>query len=133
MQIARALASVGRLEKLITDVWVTTKNPINRIPIAAARRIAKRFHTDIDRRKSSSLQFEVLVDRFRRRFTRADEEAFYSSRNDAFDRLASNALDKILDVGQLPNTPIVFSYAHACAQAISTCQETWLRNRAWPI
>ena len=109
--VPRALASTGRLMRLVTDVWAGRRSWLARLGPGVMKRLAGRRHSDVPESAVRAFNRHFLLSDLMQRVRRRPEPAFYQARNDAFDQYATAELTRLLRAGSPP--AVVFSYAHS--------------------
>lgn len=122
--IPRALASIGALHRLITDTWVPPRSVYERIPGPLGRRLQGRYHPELAGQQVTHFTGPFLRTDLLQRIRRRPEEAFFSARNDRFDRLATRVLQR----SSPASSTVVFSYCHAGRSLLAAAKSRGFRT-----
>lgn len=109
--VPRALHRFGRLHALVTDAWMRPGNPIGHLPIDLARRLAERFHHDLDSAVVHDLTLSLIRQEVDWRIERRKEWDLLMARNTWFQREAA----KLVEGVTVPKSQPVAVFAHSYA------------------
>jgi glycosyltransferase involved in cell wall biosynthesis len=107
--VPRALHRYGRLHAMITDAWTRPGNPIVHVPIDQARRLAERFHPDLDSAMVQDLTLSLLRQEIDWRIQRRKDWDLLMVRNNWFQRAAA----EIIATVSMPRSRPVAVFAHS--------------------
>jgi glycosyltransferase involved in cell wall biosynthesis len=113
--IPRALEGDGKLERLITDLWVPPHSWISQFP--KTRRLRDRNHSDLTTAKVEAFNIRMLSFELKQRFRRVRNWELVIRRNQLFQKLTVAKLKSISkSVVPVTSPKVVFSYSYAALE-----------------
>lgn len=90
--VPRALHRQGQLRLMITDAWMRPGNPIAHVPTDLARRLAERFHPDLDSAVVHDFTLSLMRQEVEWRLTGRKDWDLVIARNEWFQREAAEVV-----------------------------------------
>ena len=118
--VPRALHSIGVLDSLVTDIWMTQRS---RPRSGLLGKLDDRFHPGLEGAAVHSggwgwLLIEAFL-RARRVLLRSSDWSLLMSRNELFDRMARRCIERLIPCQTSPLTHAVFAYSYAATTTLA--------------
>jgi glycosyltransferase involved in cell wall biosynthesis len=109
---------------MVTDAWMRPGNPIAHVPIDSVRRLAERFHPDLESAVVHDLTLSLLAQEVEWRLQRRKDWDVLMARNAWFQREAALAIDRV--EAPVENPVAVFAHSYSARAVLLAA-----KRRGW--